>query len=302
MVEFQRNPTKYLAATSALLGPELHALIADVELPKPAATALRRVKKIAPVKFSRMWDMFDFGTIQSALLVGDEGQRSIGYEIARLVTNVGFANYTVYQPISGMIRHAAYVAARHGDHEVTASLEAHLWTPNDAELTSRFNNHGDDNRGFRFITLFERFDPMAHPNSYFTWGKRGYSLASQFSLETSYLEAAADFGLRGGNSDWPVDLVDRAYDDHVERIHRVLAGESLIPQGFGHPFPDEAVDLPPRTTGEPAPASGWYTDPLDPEGHKRWWNGERWTDYIHPGHNEWKLEGRDDPPPELRGI
>lgn len=299
MVEFQANPNNYLSATSERFGPELHALIANVELPKPAAAEVRRVKKIAPVKFSRMRDMQDFGVVQCALLAGDDDQRSIGYEIARLLTNVGFTNYTLYEPVSSMIRHAAYVAARHGDRKAFEPLEAHLWTPQSSELETRYNSVGHDLRGIHFLSILERSDPMSHPNDYYTMGKRGVSLRLQFLLETSYLSAAADFGIRGGNKDWPVERVDQAYDDHLDRLHRVLAGESLIPRGFGHPFPHEAVDLPPRTAGGPAPASGWYTDPLDREGHKRWWNGERWTDHIHPGHRDWKPEGRDQPPPEL---
>jgi hypothetical protein len=288
---------------SAVLGPEVHDLVSHIELPKPAAAALRRAKKIAPVKFSRTGNMNRIATIQSAILAGDDDkQREIGYRIGQIMTEVGFTNFTVYEPVSAMIRHAAYVAGRRGALDVRASLEGHLWTPYDDELSSRFNNVGDDNRGRTFTEMFRRFDPMGAPQDYYTHGKRGYPVAWQFELETSYLEAAADFSLRGGNNDWPVDLVDHAYDEHAERMRRTLAGESLIPKDFARPFPDEALERPPLLPGRPLPHSGYYLDPLDPEGHKRWWNGEHWTDHIHPGHDTWRVGSYDDSPPELRGL
>ncbi|ROQ30896.1 uncharacterized protein DUF2510 [Frondihabitans sp. PhB188] len=127
-------------------------------------------------------------------------------------------------------------------------------------------------------------------------------MAWQFELETSYLEAAADFGLRGGNDEWSVNLVDHAYDEHAERISRTLARESLIPRDFGRPFPDEAVEQPPFVASQPRPHSGYYLDRLDPKGHKRWWDGKQWTDHIHPGHDTWRVGSYNDCPPELRGL
>jgi hypothetical protein len=285
---------------STVLGPEVHGLVSQVELPKPAAAALRRAKKIAPVKFSRTGDMGRIAMIHSAILADDDDkQREIGYRIDQIVTDVGF---TVSEPVSAMIRHATYVAASRGVLDVRASLEAHLWTPYDDELSSRLNNVGDDNRGRTFTEMFRRFDPMGAPQDYYTHGKRGYPVAWQFELETSYLDAAADFGLPVGNDEWSVNLVDHAYDEHAERIRRTLAGKPLIPRDFGRPFSHEAVERPPFVASQPRPHSGYYLDPLEPDGHKRWWDGKQWTDRLHPGHDTWRVGSYDDCPPELCGL
>jgi hypothetical protein len=140
--------------------------------------------------------------IHSANLAEDDDkQREVGCRIGQIPTEVGFTNYTVYEPITTMIRHAPYVAGRHGSIDVRESLKNQLWTPNDNELSSRFNNVGDDNRGRTFTEMFRRFDPMGAPQDYYTHGRRGYRVAWQFQLETSYLGAAADFSLRCGSDD-----------------------------------------------------------------------------------------------------
>ncbi|WP_123507640.1 hypothetical protein [Frondihabitans sp. PhB188] len=85
---------------STVLGPEVHDLVSQVELPKPAAAALRRAKKIAPVKFSRTGGMGRITMIQSAILAGDDDkQREIGYRIGQIMTEVGITNFTVYEPV-----------------------------------------------------------------------------------------------------------------------------------------------------------------------------------------------------------
>lgn len=104
--------------------------------------------------------------IQSATLAEvDDKQRKVGCRIGQILTEVGFTNYTVHDPISTMIRHAPYVAGRHGSTDVRESLKNQLWTPKDNELCSRFNNVGDDSRGRTFTEMFQRFDPMGAPTT-----------------------------------------------------------------------------------------------------------------------------------------
>jgi hypothetical protein len=35
----------------------------------------------------------------------------------------------------------------------------------------------------------------------------------------------------------------------------------------------------PEAALRPAPAPGWYEDPLDPA-DRRWWNGQAWTEHV----------------------
>ena len=43
----------------------------------------------------------------------------------------------------------------------------------------------------------------------------------------------------------------------------------------------------------PAPPAGWFADPTDPSGNTlRWWNGQTWTEHIHPAYATPQLQPR----------
>jgi protease PrsW len=55
------------------------------------------------------------------------------------------------------------------------------------------------------------------------------------------------------------------------------------------PPPPPPASSPAARTGRSLPPSGWYPDPLHPQGAWRWWDGHHWTGYVDQGRRSPRL-------------